>query len=86
MSVEYTYNICGIYNANGEKESRKARIRFGSKTIATKYSTNVNILFDVCQSWLDRNYPGETLNAKEFDLDCEGKYETADNSDIIIAP
>lgn len=83
MSVEYTYNICGIYNANGEEHLRKARVRFRSKTIASKYDTNM--LFDVCQNWLNRNYPRETLSADEFDLDCEGEYETADNSDIIIA-
>jgi len=78
-----TYNICGVYKKSNPM-SHKIRVMFPNNTNVDTY--DINLLFNECVAWLSRNYPKERIVKDEFDLDCEGEFECADNNDIIVAP
>jgi hypothetical protein len=84
--IAWTYNICGVYDKSGKESFAKVRIAFANKKLAHKHERDGFLhLLDMCRSWLNIADPGSWIKDEEFDLDCQGEYESADNNDIIEA-
>lgn len=89
-NVPLTFNICGVYDKDGVPLTYpRVRIIFSPYDIVIIYddesylseSYDLNVVNELCVSWLGRNYPGCII--KEDDLVCNGEFEDPDN---IIAP
>lgn len=97
FTVPLTFNIYGVYNEKDEKVETypKVRIMFSFKDLFFIADDHICLsdrydlmsLIDLCESWLNRNYPGYEINCEEFDLRRSDEFENPDNLyDIISAP